>query len=251
MNRIKALLVDDDPFIHDLMEDKLTFHFPQIELVGMASSGQEGLRMIREFSPDLVFLDVEMKDMTGFGMLKLLREIQFETIFVTSYSHYAIKAIKFNALDYLLKPIDLESLASAIQRFEKRRDKRNQDRIRVALDNIHNRAPQDQIFVLQMQEGELRVPVSNMIRIEGERNYSSIVMKAGKRKLSSKPLGEFEELLSDKGFFRCHKSHIINFAHISSVSSQGIRLTTGEEIPVSRRKKKEFETWFRQNQKVE
>jgi len=122
-NKIKCLIIDDDPFIRDLLQDKLSQYLPEVEVLTTASSGLEGLQKIAHYQPDLVFLDVEMPDMTGFEMLFKLEDISFETIFITSYSHYAIKAIHFDALDYLVKPIDLGELKAAIKRYKKKSKK--------------------------------------------------------------------------------------------------------------------------------
>lgn len=116
--RIKCLIIDDDPFIRDLLQDKLSQYSPDVEVLSTASSGREGLGKINIHQPELIFLDMEMAYMTGFEMLAQLSDIKFQTIFITSYSHYAIKAIRFNALDYLLKPIDLGELKRAIKRFK-------------------------------------------------------------------------------------------------------------------------------------
>lgn len=246
MNKIKSLIIDDDPFIRDLLQDKLDQYFPEVEVLSMASSGTEGLQKIKTFQPDLIFLDVEMADMTGFEMLAQLVDIKFQTIFITSYSHYAIKAIRFSALDYLVKPIDLGELKEAINRYKSFRKKNTTpNKIKEALYNLQTVNSSEKLLTLQTQEGELQMMLKNIIRIEGERNYSFIYMTNQKKKLASKTLGDLEELLTDKGFFRCHKSHLINFSHIQSYpNSTSVVLSEGTNIPIARRKKEEFKTWW-------
>jgi two-component system LytT family response regulator len=246
MNKIKSLIIDDDPFIRDLLQDKLDQYFPEVEVLSMASSGTEGLQKIKKDQPELIFLDVEMADMTGFEMLAQLVDIGFQTIFITSYSHYAIKAIRFSALDYLVKPIDLGELKEAINRYKSYLEKNTSpSKIKQVLHNLQTINSSEKLLTLQTQEGELQMMLKNIVRIEGERNYSLIYMTNQKKKLASKTLGDLEELLNDKGFFRCHKSHLINFSHIQSCpNSTSVVLSEGTNIPIARRKKEEFEVWW-------
>ncbi len=135
--KIRSIIIDDDPFIHDLLQDKLNLYLPEVTIMANAFNGKEGLEKIETFQPDLVFLDVEMIDMTGFEMLMQMEKIPFQTIFITSHTHYAIKAIRFNALDYLIKPIDLEELKNAINRYKKNSKENNpQENLKLALQNL-------------------------------------------------------------------------------------------------------------------
>ncbi|MEH6536433.1 MAG: LytTR family DNA-binding domain-containing protein [Psychroserpens sp.] len=244
--KIRCLIIDDDPFIRELLQDKLDQYFPDIEVLSTASSGKEGLEKIANYNPELVFLDVEMADMTGFEMLSQLSEINFQTIFITSYSHYAIKAIRFNALDYLLKPIDLGELKKAIKRFKAYANSIPQkENLSLALKNIANKNISNHMLILKTQDGDLRLVLNEIIHIEGDRNYSYIHLKNGKKELVTKTLVELEELLDSKGFYRCHKSHILNAEHISSYTNGNfVHLTETITIPISRRKKKAFMDWF-------
>lgn len=248
--KIKCLIIDDDPFIRELLQDKLDQYFPDIELLSTASSGNEGIEKITTYKPELIFLDVEMADMTGFEMLSQLSEINFQTIFITSYSHYAIKAIRFNALDYLLKPIDLGELKKAIKRFKAHTNKAPQkENLSLALKNVANKNVANHILNLKTQDGDLRLVLKNIIHIEGDRNYSYIYLKSGAKKLVTKTLIELEELLDSKGFYRCHKSHILNIEHITSYTNGNfVQLSQSITIPVSRRKKKSFFEWFQSYQ---
>jgi two-component system LytT family response regulator len=242
--KIRSLIIDDNPFIIDLLSEQLEQNHPHIEVVGTAKSGREGLAMIKAQKPELVFLDVELPDMTGFDMLAGLTEISFQTIFITSFSHYAIKAIRFNALDYLVKPIDERELAQALKRFQTAHHTFNRQQVQIALKNLQTEKPADQTLYLPTQDGGLNLALKNIIRIEGERNYSYIFLKNKTKKLSSKTLGYFEELLSDKGFFRCHRSHLVNGGHVKTFQKDGTLLLKNETlIPVSRRKKIEVKKW--------
>ena len=244
--KIKSLIIDDDPFIRELLQDKLHQYVPEVEIMNTASSGTEGLQKIASYKPELIFLDVEMADMTGFEMLAQLEDINFQTIFITSYSHYAIKAIRFNALDYLVKPIDLGELKAAIKRYQKNLKKSAPiENLNQAIYNFKTTDVSDHKLVLQTQEGELRLVLNDIIRIEGERNYSYIYLKNNKKKLVTKTLADLEELLNNKDFFRCHRSHIINADHIAVYPTNfSVKLSDAFEAPISRRKKEEFKLWF-------
>nr|WP_321237444.1 LytTR family DNA-binding domain-containing protein [uncultured Psychroserpens sp.] len=249
-DKIRCLIIDDDPFILELLQDKLDQYFPDIIVLSTASSGKEGLQKIKELNPELLFLDVEMADMTGFEMLSQLSDINFQTIFITSYSHYAIKAIRFNALDYLLKPIDLGELKKAIKRFKTQTNTRpQQENLSLALKNMANKNVSNHMLILKTQDGDLRLALKDIIHIEGDRNYSYIYLKNGTKKLVTKTLIELEELLDSKGFYRCHKSHILNAEHITTYTNGNlVQLSETISIPVSRRKKKPFIKWFQSYQ---
>lgn len=246
---IKCLIIDDDPFILELLQDKLSQHFPEIELLATANNGREGLQKIEAYRPELIFLDVEMTDMTGFEMLAQLPDINFQVIFITSYSHYAIRAIRFNALDYLLKPIDLGELKKAIRRFKSQsRNKPQKDNIALALHNRNTKNVADHMLILKTQDGDLRLSIKDIVHIEGDRNYSYIHLSNTTKKLVTKTLSDLEVLLDSKGFFRSHRSHILNSVHIIKTNGFSTELSTGVKLPVSRRKKKEFASWFEEYQ---
>ncbi len=236
------MIIDDDPFIRDLLSDKLNQYFPEVEVLSTAISGKEGLEKISIYKPELIFLDVEMADMTGFEMLTQIENIDFKIIFITSYSHYAIKAIRFNALDYLLKPIDLGELKKAIKRYK--RSTLNNENVYLALLNQQTKQVSNHQLILKTQEGEINLVINDIIRLKGDSNYSYIYLKDGEKKLVSKTLAFLEELLNDKGFYRCHRSHLINGAHIEHNSKRdSVSLSDGSEVPIARRKKAEFKDW--------
>ena len=243
---IKSLIIDDNPFIIDMLRDQLELHHPDIDVVDIASNGTIGLEKIRKHNPDLIFLDVEMPDMNGFDMLSRCSKISFQTIFITSYSHYAIKAIRFNALDYLVKPIEGSELKQALKRYYKNIDQQvNQQRIQQTLRNMKVKNKEDQTLLLQTHSGELNIALKQIVKLKGDRNYTYIYLTNKTKKLSSKTLGYFEEILEDKGFFRCHRSFIVNGKHISNISNRSeFIIDTEQRIPISRRKKKEAIEWF-------
>ena len=248
-DKISCLIIDDDPFILELLQDKLAQHFPEVEVLSTASSGREGLAKIASYTPELIFLDVEMTDMTGFEMLAQLSDINFQVVFITSYSHYAIKAIRFNALDYLLKPIDLGELKRAIKRYKSNnKSTSRKENISLALRNSTMNNVADHMLILKTQDGALKLVLKDIVHIEGDRNYSYIHLKNNTKKLVTKTLSNLEELLDSKGFYRCHRSHILNSEHI--IESKGLTalLSNNLRVPVSRRKKKAFLAWLDANQ---
>lgn len=245
MAKVRALLVDDNEFLATVLTDLLTMYHPEVEILGTAINGRDGLEKIKKLQPNLVFLDVEMPDMTGFEMLNRLGEINFQTIFTTSHSHYAIKAFRFNALDYLVKPVDAGELAEAIMRFKMlSKSGGNRALIQQALRNLHEKKVEDQKLVLQTQKGPLSMALKQIRMIEGERNYSFIHLLDDSRELSSKTLAYFESVLAEKGFFRCHRSYLVNRLHIDRIASGKFILTDGTEVPISRRKQTPAAVWF-------
>jgi two-component system LytT family response regulator len=245
LNKISCLIIDDDPFIRELLQDKLHQYFPDVNLLSTASSGRNGLEKIALYKPQLIFLDVEMADMTGFEMLAQLSTINFQVIFITSYSHYAIKAIRFNALDYLLKPIDLGELKRAITRFKDQdRLTPQKENLALALHNLSTNKVADHLLILKTQDGALKLIIKDIVHIMGDRNYSYIYLKDGSKKLVTKTLSNLEELLGFKGFYRCHRSHLINSEHIMRSKGVSVVLSNKVQVPVSRRKRTQFIAWF-------
>jgi len=243
--KIKSLIIDDNSFVIDLLSDQLRQFHPDVEVMGIAKNGTDGLTKINLFKPDLIFLDIEMDDMSGFDMLSQLEDITFQTIFITSHSHYAIKAIRFNALDYLLKPIDKQELSQAIKRHTSSAAlQENKAQVKQALINLQTKNVEDQSFLLQTQKGTLRLFLKHIVKIEGERNYSYIHLADNTKVLSSKTLGHFEDILSEKGFFRCHRSILINRYHIDHLGTHDFILKDQSKIIVSRRRKSEAKSWF-------
>ena len=244
--KVRSILIDDNAFIANVLLDQLQENHPEIEVMAIAKNGKEGLDKIKLLKPDLIFLDIEMPDMTGFEMLNQLDAINFETIFITSHSHYAIKAFRFNALDYLVKPIDEKELASALRKLSNYKNKSgNHHKIQKALENIKAESVSDQTLFLQTQNGMIRLPLKRIVKIEGNRNYSYLHLSDNTKLLSSKTLGFFEEILSDKHFFRCHRSYLVNGVFIKEIKKAAhFLLKNDSEVPISRRKKNAAKSWL-------
>ncbi len=239
---LKALIVEDNSFMAMVLHDMLKQYDSKIAVTCIANTGKEALQLIATEKPNVVFLDIELPDMTGFELLQHLDDINFQTIFTTSHSHYAIKAFRFNALDYLIKPIKETELDEAIKRVQKSNS--NSSEIKNALSNLESKAVENQKLVLSTQNGTLRLALKQITHIEGERNYSYIYLSNGSRELSSKNLAYFEDILIDKSFFRCHRSYLVNRYHIDALKTDRFVLKNGSEIPISRRKRTDANTWF-------
>jgi len=222
--------------------DMLQQYATKITVIEIAKTGNEAIALIASIKPNVIFLDIELSDMTGFELLQQLENINFQTVFTTSHSHYAIKAFRFNALDYLVKPINEIELDEAIKRVLKSAN--NSIEIKNALSNLEVQSLENQKLVLPQQNGTLRLPLKQITHIESESNYSYIHLLNGKKELSSKNLAYFEDILLDKNFYRSHRSYLINRFHIKALAAGHFILKNGMEIPISRRKETEAKTWF-------
>ena len=237
---IKALIVDDEEHSRDNLNGLLLEHCPSVQVAGMASSVEMAAIEVEELKPDVVFLDIRMSGSYGFKLLELVDKIDFEVIFVTAYDNYAIKAIKFSALDYILKPINPDELKAAISKLKYKIEKDQKvNQLNMLLDNLSREGLYDKIGV--SSEGKLEfLKTQSIIRLQGESNYTRIYLLGGKSILASKTLVEFEELLEDFEFFRVHKTHLVNLSHVKSyykTKNSYLLLSDNSRIPVSRRRK--------------
>lgn len=237
---IKTVIIDDENKSRQVLKDMLQNYCPEISILGEAAGCDEGVHLIRELKPQLVFLDIQMPDGSGFNVLEAFEKPSFEVVFVTAYDQYAIKAIKCSALDYLMKPINLEDLKMAAERYKKKSfsGEINQ-RLEILLQNI-SKPLKPRKIVLSTAEGYHIVNPDDIVRCQSDSYYTSFYFVDGKRIIVSKTLKEFDELLSDFGFIRTHKSHLVNVKYIKSfLRADGgfILMTDGTEVPVSRRKK--------------
>jgi len=240
---IRAVLIDDEKAILESLSTLLIEHCPSVAVVGTARSLKEGVRLLQETRADLVFLDIEMPRGSGFDLLDRFPDRTFDVIFVTAHSHYAIKAFKFSAVDYILKPVDIQDLIHAVDQIQRHRlsGPRAFHRYRVLEDNLRSRGPIR--LAIPTSAGLDFVNIKEILRIEAEGRYSTIFMLDGRSLLVTKNLGEFAKLLGDSGFFRCHHSHLVNMEHVGKYLHRGggvISLRDGSRVPLARSRKKEF-----------
>ncbi|MEN8226087.1 MAG: LytTR family DNA-binding domain-containing protein [Bacteroidota bacterium] len=241
---IRGIIVEDERHSRETLRGMLDRYCKNVVVVAEADSYRGGLETIREYKPDVVFLDIQMPDGSGFRMLEELEQIDFEIIFTTAFDEFAIKAIKYSALDYLLKPIDPEELVNATRKVETKLStlEVNQN-IQVLLDNIKSRDAESHKIVLSTSEKIHVIETDQIIRCESDNYYTRFFLADGKKILVSKTLKENEELLSDHNFIRPHKSHLVNVKFIKGfLRSDGgyIEMTDGSKVPVSRRKREKI-----------
>ena len=244
---IKIVIIDDEKDAIKSIELIINEYCSNAEVIGTASSASEGRAVITNKKPDLVFLDIEMPRGNGFDLLEMLPERNFEIIFITAYNNFAIKAFKYSAIDYILKPIDIDEFIDAVNRVEERlklyknNPSNNQEKYNTLLDNIQTNQPTK--IMVPTSEGQIYIEIVNIMRIEAEGSYSMIFLRDNKKMLISKNLKEFENMLSDNNFFRPHNSHLINLEHVKKyVLKDGgyIEMTDEIIVPISRRRKESF-----------
>lgn len=246
MKTFKTLVIDDERLAREELKSILK-SYSEIEVIGEAQNGEEGVKMIKELDPDLVFLDVNMPGLTGFEMLKKLDEIPY-VIFVTAYDEFAIKAFEVNALDYLLKPIDQDRLSEAIERLKKKDDLDFESSHSFEADRKNRRlSTDDQVFI---KDGEkcYFVKLSDIRMMESDGNYVKVYFNKS-RPLILRSLNSFEERLDPSIFFRANRKFIVNLQWVDKVENwfNGgllLELTTGDKIEVSRRQAIRFKDVF-------
>ncbi len=238
---IKSVIIDDEKKGRETLKNMLAKYCNNVEVVDEANSAKNGKEIIENHNPDLVFLDIQMPHGTGFDMLEDFEEVNFEVIFTTAYDQYAIKAIKFAALDYLLKPIDIDELKNAVDRVKNKLASVDTNKnFEIFLQNLKGI---NKKIALPTAEGVSFIETKKIIRCEADGNYTCFFLANENKILVSKTLKEFEELLTDYDFFRVHNSHLVNLNHVVKYLKVGgdiVVMTDGSKIEISRRKKEAF-----------
>ncbi|MEN8223933.1 MAG: LytTR family DNA-binding domain-containing protein [Bacteroidota bacterium] len=241
---IRGIIVEDEKHSRETLRGMLDRYCKNVTIVAEADSYRDGMKMIREHKPDVIFLDIQMPDGSGFRLLEELEEINFEIIFTTAFDQFAIKAIKYSALDYLLKPIDPEELVNALKKVESKIHQLGvNENIQVLLDNIKSKDADPHKIVLSTSEKIHIIETDQILRCESDNYYTNFFLIDGKKILVSKTLKENEELLGDHNFIRPHKSHLVNVKYIKGflrIDGGYIEMTDGSKIPVSRRKREKI-----------
>ena len=238
-----TVIIDDDQLARRGLRRILEQNFKEIEILGEAESVATGLALINEVEPDLVFLDIEMPDGTGFSLLEKLPKVNFKLVFTTSYSDYAITAFKYSAFDYIVKPVLIENVRSTINRISDIPVLQEKQRVEVLKKNLIRGNENDATIALPEINGFTIVKVSEIMRCEGERNYSRIYFNNGTSVLVSRTLLDFDNLLVNHGFFRIHRSHLINLKNVNRyLKTDGglVELTDKTQLPVSPKFKDEL-----------
>ena len=241
---LTAIIIDDETSSRNSLKQKLTHHCPEIEIIGECENAESGIKMLTNKKPDMVFLDVEMPRMNGFTMLQQLPHKNFEVIFITAYDHYAIKAIKFSALDYLVKPIAIEDLKAAIEKAaQKRKQSQRNERLELLLENLITDKKELQRIAIPSMEGLQFVETGHIIYLEANSNYTCFHLTNGNKVTVAKTLKDFEELLPATIFMRIHHSYIINKNLVKKyIKGEGGQVVMSNDtlLDVARRKKEEF-----------
>lgn len=242
---IETIIIDDEGHCIDHLTRLLSTYCGSIvRLAGSAGNVEEGWRMILDKNPQLVFLDIQLQDATSFELLARFPVIGFDIIFVTAYEKYAIRAFKFSAIDYLLKPVDPDDLRQAVARLQQRRSKEEiAKRFETLADNLRNGRGLPRKITIPTVKGLEFLAVQDIVRCESHINYTSIFLTSGQKLTVARTLKEFEELLEDHNFYRVHNSHLINLAWIKSYhkgKGGSVCMTDNTEIEVSTRRKDEL-----------
>jgi two-component system, LytTR family, response regulator len=242
---IKVLIIDDEMKARNVLRHYIQNFIPEISLIIDAESVDAAIEVLKNFEPDIVFLDVEMPHKNGFQFLMEISEPSFDVIFTTAYNQYAIQAIRFSALDYLLKPVDPDELQAAVQRhLEKKEVKQTQKALYHNLvSNISKKEVKDFKIAVPSAEGFYFFEIDDILRLEADRSYTHIHLVNKRPFIASKTLKHFEDMLEEFNFIRTHKSHLVNPRHVTRLTSdhEFVLLSDGSKVEVSRRKKEDVQ----------
>ena len=250
---ITAILIDDDANLRSGLKSMLDIYAPEIDIIGEADSVKTGVLILQALQPQVVFMDIQLGDGNGFDILEQLASKNGKStshiVFVTAYEEYAIKAFRFSALDFLLKPIDPEELEKVIGKIKQVVAKKdNYAHIDLLLENIRKKVDHFKRIALSTADGIHLFEISDIIRCESEDNYTKFYLKNNKPVLISKTLKEYEELLTEHGFERIHQSHLINLAYLKSyIKKDGgyVVMSDNSNLPISQRKKDRLQELLR------
>lgn len=242
---IRTVLIDDEQHCRETLSNMLEKHFSdRVDLLAQCATVEEGVATIKRLKPRLIFLDVEIGNSTGFNLLEQLDDFDFEVIFTTAHNHYAMQAIKFSALDFLLKPFGVDDMNEALNRLQ---DKINthdaNEQFKILFENLKKMNNPAKKLALPTLNGINFVPIQDIIRCESDVNYTTFYLINKNKILVAKTLKEFEEMLEGYNFFRVHNSHLINLSHIKNyVKGEGgiVTMVDDSSVDVSRRRKEEF-----------
>jgi len=238
---IKAIVIDDMEQARVTLKKDLQVYAPDVEVIAEAGGVVEGAKILKHHQPDIVFLDIQMQDGSGFDLLDILKDIQFKLIFITASDAHAIKAFRYAAIDYLLKPVDPDELKQALDKFRNSKLNEN-DKYRLLNDTLKNAGKPHERLALHTQDKIHIVNIKDIVRCESNVNYTEFFFSNAKKMLVTKTLKDFEDLLNDQGFYRVHQSHLINTRYIKEfVKTDGgyLMMTDGSSVPVSTRKRPE------------
>jgi two-component system LytT family response regulator len=241
---ITAIIIDDEQRSQDVLKKTIEKYCNDVKIVATGNCVDDAVDLIRNYNPDLVFLDIEMPNGNGFTLFDKVKNIHFDVIFTTAYEEYAIKAFRVSALDYLTKPIDHRQLQDAVNRLKnKKKLQINEQRFALLLENISNRPDEFNKIALPTNEGYIMINTGDIVYCEADENYTIVYLLNGERMVVSKTLKLVEELLPQKTFYRIHRSFVANLNLIKEYSKENgnsVIMKTGKMLDVSERNKKAF-----------
>lgn len=239
--KIKAVIVEDEARSVASLKKLLDDYCPEVELIGEATTVNQAIDRINNLKPQLVFLDIALPDGDGFEVLERIPDKTFQVIFITAYDKYAVRAFEFSALHYLLKPISSDELKNAIKRFWSKGDQKDQDKqLAVLSENLNVKSKK---LILPTSDGLSIIKLNELIRCEASRNYTTCYLSHNREQIVSKPLGIFEDILSDFHFVRVHNTHLVNLKYVNKyIKGKGgiVIMKDRTEIHVSKTRKNEF-----------
>jgi two-component system, LytTR family, response regulator len=245
---IRAIIIDDEKKARETIRNMVGLYCKNTEIIGEAGNIKTAAELIHDLKPDLVFLDIRMPQGSGFDLLMKLEHIDFRVIFITAYAEYAIKAFKFSAIDYLLKPVNPDELVAAVNKVQTLVEKENLNlRLEAFMSNMDNIARDIKKIVLRTSDSIHVVNIRDIIRCEADGNYTCFYLLNEKKILVSNTLKEYDEMLTPYRFFRTHQSHLVNIDHIEKYDKKAggvLVMKDRSEVPVSVRKKETLLTFL-------
>jgi two-component system LytT family response regulator len=238
---IKAIIIDDIEQARITLKKDLQVYAKDVTIIGEANGVVEGAKLLRTVQPDVLFLDIQMQDGSGFDLLDILKDIPFKIIFITASDAHAIKAFRYAAIDYLLKPVDPDELTAALSKYKEHKLNEN-EKYKLLSESLKNNQRIHERLALHTQDKIHIVNINDIIRCESNVNYTEFHFSNGKKLLVTKTLKDFEDLLSDQGFYRVHQSHLVNTKFIKEfIKTDGgyLLMNDGCNVPVSTRKRPE------------
>lgn len=238
---IKAIIIDDIQQARVTLKKDLDVYAKDVTVIGEANGVVEGAKLLKTMQPDVLFLDIQMQDGSGFDLLDILKDIPFKIIFITASDAHAIKAFRYAAIDYLLKPVDPDELTAALAKFREQKINEN-EKYKLLNDSLKNNQRAHERLALHTQDKIFIVNIADIIRCESNVNYTEFYFTNTQKLLVTRTLKDFEDLLSDQGFYRVHQSHLVNTKYIKEfIKTDGgyLLMTDGCTVPVSSRKRPE------------
>jgi two-component system LytT family response regulator len=239
---IRTVIVEDETHARNNLKKILSNQFPQINIVGEGECEASGIQVINQTNPDLVFMDINLSDGSGFSVLEKVSNANFKVIFVTAYNQYAIKAFNYSAIGYVLKPIDTEELKFAIERATQQSVSDERQLINSLLEN-YTKQDKERKIAISDKDGVTFVNVNDIVRCQSDNNYTEIHLKTGNRLVSSKSLKFYEDLLPKDFFYRVHQSHLVNLNEVARLLKEEggyLIMNDGSQLEIARRRKDEL-----------